>query len=174
MHYTTILVFARLSAHCAYRRVAPSALLNGAPSARWFYPEKNIPLAVFHSSLASIFGTAGNHTPTKPDEANAGGTIRQISERRAQEGGGGEVTQFLGYLLSVAHEPLLQKMQFGGIAPNRCALNFFVQFDRVYLCACILPQDYFCAPEGRISKSLEAISAAERADGFSSVDLGVG
>ena len=40
-------------AHCAYRRVAPSALLNGAPSARWSYPEKNLPLAVFHSSLAS-------------------------------------------------------------------------------------------------------------------------
>ena len=40
-------------AHCAYRRVAPSALLNGAPSARWSYPVKNLPLAVFHSSLAS-------------------------------------------------------------------------------------------------------------------------
>ena len=48
MHLTSRLVFARLSAHCAYRRGerlrrplngAPSALLNGAPSARRSYPE---------------------------------------------------------------------------------------------------------------------------------------
>ena len=54
MHSTRIFAFLRARrAHCAYRRVAPSALLNGAPSARWSYPEKNLPLAVFHSSLAS-------------------------------------------------------------------------------------------------------------------------
>ena len=34
------------------------------------------------------------------------------------------MTQFLGHLMSVALDQLLQKMQFGGIAPNRCALNF--------------------------------------------------
>ena len=44
--------------------------------------------------------------------------------RKEQEEGAGQVTQFLGHLMSVALEPLLQKMQFGGIAPNRCALNF--------------------------------------------------
>ena len=30
------------------------------------------------------------------------------SRRKEEEDGGGEVTQFLGYLMSVAHEPLLQ------------------------------------------------------------------
>ena len=44
--------------------------------------------------------------------------------RKEQEEGARQVTQFLGHLMSVALEPLLQKMQFGGIAPNRCALNF--------------------------------------------------
>ena len=72
MHLTSGLVFVRRSAHCAYRRGgrlrrplngAPSALLHGAPSARWSNPEQKktylLPCFILPLHLPAAYEASG-------------------------------------------------------------------------------------------------------------------